>query len=139
MDVNRELKRLGYTISNQHKPNQTDADALNKLIDYVSEERSRLLNNYNLFARLFVIVFKNESIRNGGNYQKSLDNIRMHLKIDLESQIESFNREVNQLRLENQIEDGKSIDEIKFISWTKEDTQNRIEELITNLIEDYGK
>jgi len=36
MRVDKAIERLTFTISNQNKPNKTDAEALNSIIDFVS-------------------------------------------------------------------------------------------------------
>lgn len=138
MNIIKDINRLSFTISKQNKPNQTDADALDGIIEYVNQEKERQLNNHQLFAKLFINDMLNDTIKNDGNYQKSLDTLRMVFKIDLQEHINNFNSHINQLRLENQIKDKVDIDKINFITWTKEETQERLTELITDLIEDYG-
>ena len=137
MDIYKNIKTLSNTISKQRKPMQYDADALDGIIEYVNQEKERQVNRYQLFAKLFINDMMNDTIRSKGNYQKSLDTLRMVFKIGLHEHMDNFNSHMNQLRLENQISNGTDIDKINFITWTKEETQSRLTELITNLIDDY--
>ena len=137
MDVKRDLNRLGYMISNQNKPNQNDADALNNIIDYVEQERKRQFTNNQLLAKLFINDMLNDTIKNDGDYQKSFDVIRSVFRIDLQEHLNNFNSHMNQLFLENQLKETKDIDKIVFTKWTREQTQDRVMELINNCLDDY--
>jgi hypothetical protein len=137
MDVKRDLNRLGYMISNQNKPNQNDADALNNIIDYVEQERKRQFTNNQLLAKLFINDMLNDTIGNEGDYQKSYDVLRSVFRIDLQEHLNNFNSHMNQLFLENQLKETKDIDKIVFTKWTREQTQERVMELINNCLDDY--
>ena len=137
MDVKRDLNRLGYMISNQNKPNQNDADALNNIIDYVEQERKRQFTNNQLLAKLFINDMLNDTIGNEGDYQKSYDVLRIVFRIDLQEHLNNFNSHMNQLFLENQLKETKDIDKIVFTKWTREQTQDRVMELINNCLDDY--
>jgi vacuolar-type H+-ATPase catalytic subunit A/Vma1 len=137
MDVKRDLNRLGYMISNQNKPNQNDADALNNIIDYVEQERKRQFTNNQLLAKLFINDMLNDTIGNEGDYQKSYDVLRSVFRIDLQEHLNNFNSHMNQLFLENQLKETKDIDKIVFTKWTREQTQDRVMELINNCLDDY--
>ena len=104
---------------------------------YVDQERKRQFNNHQLLAKLFINDMLNDTIRNDGDYQKSYDVLRSVFRIDLQEHLNNFNCHMNQLFLENQLKETKDIDKIVFIKWTKEQTQERIIELITNCIDDY--
>jgi len=137
--VNTDLQRLIYTISNGNKPNNSDVVALNGIIDYVNSEKERDINNYELFAKLFINVFKNDIIKSKGNYQMSLDVVKMILKTKIGVSYESFKDEINQIWLENEIENKNfDINKLDYPKWDIELTKNKLNNVINNLIEDYG-
>jgi hypothetical protein len=58
-------------------------------------------------------------------------------RIDLQEHLNNFNSHMNQLFLENQLKETKDIDKIVFTKWTREQTQERVMELINNCLDDY--
>ena len=153
----KALNRLIYTISNQNKPNQLDADALNDLIIYYNDERKRILTNNQLFAKLFIGVFKGDLIKSNGNYKLSLDTLKMILKIDIQEHYNGFHNEINQIEFEK-LCDYLEIPEVKTLSddqkkdiiiednkellykvlgkYSKEKVYDRLNNLMIDLIED---
>ena len=100
----KAINRLAYTISNGNKPNASDVEALNQLIDYVNKEKQRELNNNRLFAKLYVNVFKNDLIKNNGNYKATVDSLKSTCRIGLDEQLNGLVREANAIYLQNEIE-----------------------------------
>ena len=137
VNVEKEVNRLKYTIGNGNRSSSKDEDALNNLTKYVNTEKERTLNNHNLFAKLFINVFKNDIIKSKGNYQMSLDVVKMILNIDLETHYEGFKNEINQIWLEKEIKDN-DLDDFDYPKWDIKQTRDRLNSVITNLIEDYG-
>ena len=153
----KALNRLIYTISNQNKPNQLDADALNDLIIYYNDERKRILTKNQLFAKLFIGVFKGDLIKSNGNYKLSLDTLKMILKIDIQEHYNGFHNEINQIEFEK-LCDYLEIPEVKTLSddqkkdiiiednkellykvlgkYSKEKVYDRLNNLMIDLIED---
>ncbi len=135
--VKKDLERLKFTISKGNKPNKNDIDALNGIIEYVNNERDRELNNYQLFAKLFLNVFKNDIIKSKGNYQLALKNATDVLKIDLYSHLEAFTREINQIWLEKAVNNNEINNNFNYPKWDIEETKNRLNDIVLNLIEDF--
>ena len=153
----KELKRLAYTIGNGNKPNETDIEALNGVIEYYNAERKRTLVNNELFAKLFIGVFKGDLVKSKGNYQLVLNTLKMILKIDLHSHYDSFHRNINQIEFKKlcdylgvpeviTLEDDKKKDQIieenkellsKVLNhYSKEKVFDRLNNLMIDLIED---
>lgn len=135
--VKKDLERLKFTFSKGNKPNKNDIDALNGIIEYVNKERERELNNYQLFAKLFLNIFKNDIIKSNGNYQLSLKSVTDVLKIDLDSHLETFTNEINQIWLEKAINNNDIDNNFDYPKWDIEETRKRLNEILYNLIEDF--
>ena len=135
--VKNDLERLKFTISKGNKPNKNDIYALNGIIQYVNNERDRELNNYQLFTKLFLNVFKNDIIKSKGNYQLALKSATDVLKIDLDSHLEMFTREINQIWLEKAVNNKEIDNNFDYPKWDIEETKDRLNDIILNLIEDF--
>ena len=136
----KAINRLAYTISNGNKPNASDVEALNQLIDYVNKEKQRELNNNRLFAKLYVNVFKNDLIKNNGNYKATVDSLKSTCRIDLDEQLNGLVREANAIHLQNEMENyTKDISKFEYPKHDETKMKNRLKDLIGNLIEDYSK
>ena len=136
----KALSRLIYTISNQNKPNQADADALNEVIAYVNAEKERTLVNNRLFAKLYINALRNDIIKSNGNYQLAIDSLRSVSQISLEDQLSRLVTDSNQIFLENEIKHIENETEMIDFTYPKYDAdkmKDKIKQLITNLIEDY--
>jgi len=153
----KELKRLAYTIGNGNKPNENDVKALNGVIEYFNNERKRDLQNNELFAKLFINVFKNDLIKSNGDYQKTLNTLKMIFKIDIHAHYDSLHSEINQIEFDNLcayldisagislIEEEKNDKIIKDNSetlskvlnkFTKDKVYERLNRLINQILED---
>ena len=55
----KAINRLAYTISNGNKPNATDVEALNQLIEYINKEKQNTHDPNVLLSvsRLLFILF----------------------------------------------------------------------------------
>lgn len=56
MKLKEAFQRLRYTISNQHKPNQTDADAFNEISKYFELHQKDIIQDNLLFAKLYAFT-----------------------------------------------------------------------------------
>ncbi len=52
------IKRLSYTISKGHKPNETDKLALNSIINFINKTDEEVFQEHGLFAKLYIFVLK---------------------------------------------------------------------------------
>ena len=143
--------------------NSDDLEALNGIIEYVNKEKERQLNNYHLFAKLYISSYTKEIYKTKGNYQLIADSLRMTLKRPLESIYDDFHQQINETEFENISKvlglsdkhpilrtDQENENDEKIIKenaedltkalthYNKEDVYNRLNSLLTNLIEDYG-
>jgi len=58
MITTEAIKRLSYTISKGHKPNQTDKLALNSIITFINKSDEEVIQEHGLFAKLYIFVLK---------------------------------------------------------------------------------
>ena len=161
--VKKDIDRLIYTISNQNKPNKNDIDALNGVIEYVNSEKDRLINNHRMFARIYISSFTYGIYKTNGNYQKISNNLLDVLKTPLETIYNDFHQQMNETEFENVTdllgmsnkhpairtpeenendkrivsENAKDITEA-LTHYNKEDVYDRLNSLMSDLIEDYG-
>lgn len=58
MKLKEAFSRLGFTISKQNKPNQSDADALNSILEYFKKSEEKTIQENLLFAKLYAFLLK---------------------------------------------------------------------------------
>ena len=58
MKIKEAINRLGYTISKQNKPNSTDADALNSIIEFMNLSNKQVIKENELLAKMYCFVLK---------------------------------------------------------------------------------
>lgn len=58
MKLQEAIKRLSFTISKQNKPNTTDADALNSIIEFINNSNKQVVQDNLLLAKMYVFVLK---------------------------------------------------------------------------------
>lgn len=58
MKLKEAFSRLGFTISKQNKPNQSDADAFNLLVDHFKASEQKTIQENLLFAKLYAFLLK---------------------------------------------------------------------------------
>jgi hypothetical protein len=56
MKLKEAIKRLSFTIAKQNKPNQTDAEALNKILDILELEQQKTIQENLLFAKIYAFT-----------------------------------------------------------------------------------
>ena len=62
MKITDAIQRLSYTISNAHKPNETDKLALNKIIQDLNKSAKETTHEHILFAKLYAVLLREFSI-----------------------------------------------------------------------------
>ena len=65
MTLKDSVNRLSFTVSKSNKPNQTDMDALNTIIDTLNKNAKDTVQENRLFAKLYIIVLKDLALRYG--------------------------------------------------------------------------
>jgi hypothetical protein len=58
MKTAKAIERLSYTISRENKPNQTDKDALNKIIKDLNKQAEENVKEHYLFAKLYAVMLR---------------------------------------------------------------------------------
>jgi hypothetical protein len=58
MKLKEAIKRLMFTISKQNKPNQSDAEALNSIINFVNLSNKEVIKDNELLAKMYCFVLK---------------------------------------------------------------------------------
>ena len=136
--IEKDIKRLQFTFSKGYTPNDNDFDALDSIIKYVNKEKQRELNNYQLFAKLYISQFKNVLIKSDGNYQLAAKSILDVVQMDLNDQLDRLILEANQIYLEKDIKEKGVDSDFNISKYDKEKMKDKIIQLINNIIEDYG-
>lgn len=103
MNIKESIKRLGFTISKQNKPNSTDADALNTIIEFVNNTTKEEVNQNELFAKLYVMNFITQ-MRIVRDFDLAQKNVHKILKMSLTGLYTEFRREANVLEIKNYFE-----------------------------------
>ena len=136
----KAINRLAYTISNGNKPNATDVEALNQLIGYINKEKQRELNNNILFAKLYVNTFKNDLIKNKGDYKNTVQSLKSTCRISFEDQLDGLVREANAIHLEQETAAfTKDISAFQYPKYDVNKMKYKFKDLIGNLIEDFSE
>jgi hypothetical protein len=101
MKLKEAIQRLSFTVSKQNKPNATDAEALNKILEYLNSNIKREVNENEMFAKLYVYLLFNEVIFYKGDVDMSQAKINDVLKQPLIDLYENFRMSFNAIALNN--------------------------------------
>lgn len=101
MKLKEALQRLSFTVSKQNKPNSNDAEALNKVLEYVNGTIKKEVNENELFAKLYVYLLLNETIFYKGDIDMAQNRINEILSKSLYSLYESHRDNFNAISLNN--------------------------------------
>jgi hypothetical protein len=101
MKLKEAIQRLSFTVSKQNKPNATDAEALNKILDYLNNSIKKEINENEMFAKLYVYLLFNEVIFYKGDVDMSQAKINDVLKQPLIDLYENFRMSFNAIALNN--------------------------------------
>lgn len=63
MKLKEAFSRLNFTISKQNKPNQTDADAFNLILNHCKASEEKTIQENLLFAKLYAFLLENLVIK----------------------------------------------------------------------------
>lgn len=101
MKLKEAIQRLSFTVSKQNKPNATDAEALNKILEYLNNSIKREINENEMFAKLYVYLLFNEVIFYKGDVDLGQKKINEVLQIPLIDMYENFRMSFNAIALNN--------------------------------------
>jgi len=57
-NIDENIKRLSFTFSKGNKPNQEDIKAFNGVVEWINTYKTNVLNNNQLFAKLYILMLK---------------------------------------------------------------------------------
>jgi len=103
MKLREAINRLGYTISKQNKPNSTDADALNSIIEFINNTNKVEVQENKLFAKLYIMNFITQ-MRIVRDFDLAQSNVNKILKMSLDGLYNEFRKEANVLEIKNYFE-----------------------------------
>jgi len=103
MKLSESIKRLGFTISKQNKPNSTDADALNSIIEFINNVNKTEVQENKLFAKLYIMNFITQ-MRIVRDFDLAQSNVNKILKMPLDALYSEFRKEANVLEIKNYFE-----------------------------------
>jgi len=101
MKLKEAIQRLSFTVSKQNKPNATDAEALNKILDYLNNSIKKEINENEMFAKVYVYLLFNEVMFYKGDVDMSQAKINDVLKQPLIDLYENFRMSFNAIALNN--------------------------------------
>lgn len=100
MKIKEAINRLGYTISKQNKPNSTDAEALNSIIQFLNDTMKTEVQENKLFAKLYIMNFITQ-MRIVRDFDLAQKNVNKILKMSLDGLYNEFRKEANVLEIKN--------------------------------------
>jgi hypothetical protein len=141
MKVKDALQRLGFTISKQNKPNETDAEAFNKLLWFVNESIEQNPNRNICFAKLYIY-----NLMHYVKYYQSIDiaqeKLHQVLDLDIESLYTELMNELNNTELSELCKQGitdKKILKRGIETFDLETTKANINAMITLALKSFSK
>lgn len=99
MKIKEAISRLSYTISKSNKPNETDALALNKIIDDLNAAAEKNLQSHVLFAKLYCVMLTKGSMHYG-TMEQSNKHINIALKDPLEFHLQFLQQELQRQEID---------------------------------------
>ena len=128
MTLNESIKRLRFTFSKGNKPNQTDVEAFNTMLQWIGREKEEKVNSNRLFAKLYLERLAKEIVFLKGDYQSSMQRIESHLRMPLEMYYKRFSEEMklNQLTVFSEMLGIQD----KPISWMNTEKRAKAKELL---------
>ena len=130
MKLKEAIQRLSFTVSKQNKPNSTDAEALNKVLEYVNGTIKKEVNENELFAKLYVYSIINETVFYKGNIDLAQKRINEILGKSLYSLYEAHRDNFNAISLNNFLTENGLADKHPLTYTEAEQEKNK---QITNL------
>ena len=125
MKLKEAIQRLSFTVAKQNKPNPTDAEALNKILEYVNETIKKEVNENELFAKLYVYLLLNEVVFYKGDVDMSQRKINEVLQIPLIDMYENFRMSFNSIALNNFLHENGLSEKHPLCYTQEEETVNK--------------
>ena len=100
MKLTDAFKRLRFTISNQNKPNQTDAEAFNEISKYFELHHKDIIQDNLLFAKLYAFVLA-ELLQHYTEIEFAQKQLNKILSEPIEDRIEYLYMNLKTMELQN--------------------------------------
>lgn len=100
MNIAKSINRLSYTIQNQNKPNTSDANALNYIMEFINQTTKQEVHENELFAKLYVSNLIMQ-LRLTSNLDLAQKNVNKILKINLITLYEHARIDVNVVEIKD--------------------------------------
>ena len=132
MKISDAIKRLGFTISKQNKPNVTDADALNSIIEFMNLSNKQVVKENELLAKMYCFVLKEFLF-----YYKNVNFASKQINKDILSKPLQYHLECLKINLDtnertNFFEENKNLKEINIDAFKESFETWEIENVIAN-------
>jgi len=123
MKLSDAIKRLRFTISKQNKPNQTDAEALNEVLNILNLEQQKTNQENLLFAKLYAFTLT-ELLHHYCDIDFANKQLNTILSEPIEIRIENLKLSLKFMELQNYFKQKKILD-----PFLKKKTTDELEEL----------
>lgn len=100
MNIAKSINRLSYTIQNQNKPNTSDANALNDIMEFINQTTKTEVHENELFAKLYVSNLIMQ-LRLTSNLDLAQKNVNKILKMKLITLYEHARMDVNVVEIKD--------------------------------------
>ena len=119
MKITDAFKRLRFTISNQNKPNQTDAEAFNEISKYFELHHKDIIQDNLLFAKLYAFVLA-ELLQHYTEIEFAQKQLNKILSEPIEDRIEYLYMNLKTMELQNYFKRKKILDPFLKTKTSKE-------------------
>ena len=119
MKLTDAFKRLRFTISNQNKPNQTDAEAFNEISKYFELHHKDIIQDNLLFAKLYAFVLA-ELLQHYTEIEFAQKQLNKILSEPIEDRIEYLYMNLKTMELQNYFKRKKILDPFLKTKTSKE-------------------
>jgi hypothetical protein len=141
MTVKESLNRLAFTIGKQNKPNQSDADAFNKILWFVNQSIESNPNKNICFAKLYIWHLWH-NIKNYQSLDVGQQKLHEILDLDIESLYSELMTELNNTELWSVTKKGVTEYEVlknALETFDLETTKQNTNAMITLALKSYTK
>jgi len=99
MQIDKSMNRLAYTIAKGNKPNQTDANAFNEVVDWINFVKEERLARNHHFCKMTMYVYNQLLLHYEGSNITAEKEIQNILKEPLKGHYERFKLNMDMFRL----------------------------------------
>lgn len=118
MKLKEAVSRCKFTIANGNKPNQTDIEAYNMILDFLHKTQEKTVHDNLLFAKLFSFLLENLVIKYN-DVNEAHKQINSILSEPMNVRVQMLTMQLQQMEVTQVFADpilkGKSGDELKEI------------------------